>query len=396
MANREHLEIIMRGVDAWNKWRLDEENYDILADLSGADLHGANLQRVKLNRTDLSDANFSEADLYGAFMQHAIAERANFDGACLESAFLERANLSGASFRRARLFMADLTYANLDTANLESANLVSAKIVWANLRKANLRKADLSRVLFYNADLTETDFSGANLVAACIAASKLQNALLVDCDVFGCSVWGVDLKGAKQSGLRIIQEHPYVKERISVQNIEAAQFIHMLLGEIPYAPGIEEHRIRIHEVFDAIASKLVLLLGNFEQDGDVLSRISTAIKIRNYVPVIFDFDVPRTKDITGTVEILARLACFVVADLTNPSSVPHELATLVPYLRRTPVAPIRRVGARGYSMFSDFLTAYDKWVLPVIEYEDLEALIKDTLDKVIDAAQHRADELQRA
>jgi len=38
MANREHLEILKRGVKAWNEWR--EKNPDVKPDLRGADLKG--------------------------------------------------------------------------------------------------------------------------------------------------------------------------------------------------------------------------------------------------------------------------------------------------------------------------------------------------------------------
>ena len=77
---------------------------------------------------------------------------------------------------------------------------------------------------------------------------------------------------------------------------------------------------------------------------------------------------------TGTVETLARMARFIVADLTDPSSIPHELATTVPFLRTTPVLPLRLAGTGGYSMFSDLQRAYP-WVLPVHEYKDSPSLI---------------------
>jgi hypothetical protein len=85
------------------------------------------------------------------------------------------------------------------------------------------------------------------------------------------------------------------------------------------------------------------------------------------MPLIFDFEGPSSKDTTGTVETLARLSRFIVADLTEPSSIPHELATTVPFLRTTPVLLFRMKGATGYSMARD-LQAYP-WVVDIAEYE---------------------------
>ena len=96
---------------------------------------------------------------------------------------------------------------------------------------------------------------------------------------------------------------------------------------------------------------------------------------------------------TGTVETLARMARFVIADLTDPSSIGHELATIIPFLRTTPVLPIRRVGARGYSLFKDYKRF--PWVLDVYEYVDEKSLLS-ALPKVIAPATELANRLQES
>src|SRR5262249_3278038 len=92
-------------------------------------------------------------------------------------------------------------------------------------------------------------------------------------------------------------------------------------------------------------------------------------------------------------ETLARMARFIIADLTDPSSIPHELATIVPYLRTTPVLPLRLAGTGGYSMFAD-LEAYP-WVLDTHEYEDPRALIA-SLPDVIGPAEEMAEPFRGA
>ena len=163
-----------------------------------------------------------------------------------------------------------------------------------------------------------------------------------------------------------------------------AQFIYLLLNNQ-----------KIRHVIDTITSKVVLILGRFtEERKRVLDAIREELRKHDYIPVLFDFDKPASKDITGTVETLARMARFIIADLTDPSSIPHELGTIVPFLRTTPVLPIRMVGSKGYSMFEDLRRSYN-WVLDIYEYANGKSLIS-TLSKVIAPADRMAEKLRGA
>jgi hypothetical protein len=46
MANDQHVAMIKKGVDAWNRWR--GENPDVVPDLSGENLTNAHLPRANL------------------------------------------------------------------------------------------------------------------------------------------------------------------------------------------------------------------------------------------------------------------------------------------------------------------------------------------------------------
>jgi len=50
MANPEHLNILRRGVELWNKWRV--ENPSILIDLRGAELKDTDLKGANLSHSD--------------------------------------------------------------------------------------------------------------------------------------------------------------------------------------------------------------------------------------------------------------------------------------------------------------------------------------------------------
>jgi Pentapeptide repeats (8 copies) len=94
------------------------------------------------------------------------------------------------------------------------------------------------------ADLNGTDLSGAILIQ-----TNLTNANLTNCRIHGVSAWRLELDGATQQNLVIT---PPGEPEITVDNIEVAQFVYLLL-----------HNQKIRDVIDTITSKAVLILGRF-------------------------------------------------------------------------------------------------------------------------------------
>lgn len=191
MANLKHMDIIKRGVDYWNTWRMN--NSHILPSLSEAGLHMAYLNKANLSRADLSDAGLRLADLI----------EANLKGADLCWANLSEANLRGANIREANLQGANMTGSNLrgtklNSANLSQANISRADISFSELNKANLYGADLS-----GADLSNSILKGANLIGANLTGTNLDGADLSGA-VIGATLFGnVDLSNVK--GLESLQ-----------------------------------------------------------------------------------------------------------------------------------------------------------------------------------------------
>jgi hypothetical protein len=142
MANEAHLEILQKGVKAWNQWR--QENSDIRPDLSEADLSRTNLSRADLSKVNLRMAKLNKAKLRGADLRGA-----NLSGANLAIADLSVADLSVADLSVAQLRGADLSHAYLIRANLISANFISA-----NLNGADLTDAVVAYTTFGNVDLS--------------------------------------------------------------------------------------------------------------------------------------------------------------------------------------------------------------------------------------------------
>ena len=181
MANLKHMDIIKRGVDSWNSWRIN--NSHILPSLSEAGLHMAYLNKANLSRADLSDAGLRLADLI----------EANLKGADLYWANLSEANLRGANIRGA-----NLQGANLTGSNLHGSRLISANLQQANISRADMRNAELARANLCGADLSGADLSGAiikdaNLIGANLTGAKLEGADL-GCAIVGSTLFGnVDL-----------------------------------------------------------------------------------------------------------------------------------------------------------------------------------------------------------
>jgi uncharacterized protein YjbI with pentapeptide repeats len=378
------------------------------ANLTGANLGWTNFSEADLGAAKLGGADFRKADLTGAnlFVAHlgganltgATLLRANLGMASLDEAYLFGANLNGANLRGANLIESDLGAANLTGADLEGANLRNATI-WgaklgaanltgANLNGANLRLADLvgarlGAVNFTGANLNEANLRraklvGADLTQAALVHTDLTNADLTDCRIYGISAWDLKLEGAKQQNLIITPEG---EPAVTVDNIEVAQFIYLMLNNK-----------KIRDVIDTITSKVVLILGRFTDERKaILDALREELRKRDYLPILFDFEVPATRDLTETVLLLARMARFIIADLTDPNSIPHELYAIVPHLA-VPVRPLLKSGSPLYPMFKDLLK-FD-WVLTPYRYEALEALLTALAEKVIIPAEEKVNALQ--
>ncbi len=326
MANDEHLHMLQQRVATWNKWR--QRNPAICPDLSEADL-----RKADLNKADLSGADLNEA-------------------------FLKKADLSGAHLRGA----------HLRGANLRGTLLTGANLTGAFLFGADLSRAILSRAHLRGADLSGADLSGANLSQATLVKTNFCDTNLTSCSIYGISAWDIRLEGAKQRDLVIT---PKDQPMITVDNLEVAQFIYLLL-----------HNPKIRDVVDTIAKKAVHILGRFTPERKpVLEALRTALRAKGYVPILFDFDKPSSQDLTETVSTLAHLSCFIIAELTDPNCSPYEVGTIAhnhvkplqPLFQPSPAEP------HEFAMLRDL--------------RQLEDLLLSLQEKVIAPAEQKLDEI---
>jgi hypothetical protein len=358
MASQEHLDLIKQRRAVWNEWR--EKNPASLPDLSGAYLSGENLSEANLMGADFRKADLSKAMLYYSDLRSANLQLAN----------LNRADLSGAS----------LFFANLREANLSRASLRGASLFFANLRGADLNSADLTSAILQDADLQFANLSEATLIGTQLTRTDIRHAKLTGSWIYGISAWDVKVDSNTQQGNLIIT--PYGEPVIMVDNIKVAQFIYLLLNN-------EE----IRDVIDTITSKAVLILGRFSPERKIiLDRLRDELRARHYVPILFDFEQAKSRDTVETIRILAGMAKFIVADLTEAKSVLQELQAIIPDMPSVVVRFLMMKAEQEPGML-DHIRRFP-WVIDgVFEYETAEEVIDSIKDRILDPVEAKLRQL---
>ena len=254
---------------------------------------------------------------------------------------------------------------NLESAVLNRADLVHSRITQARCHAAGFESADLRGCTLDGTDLSNANLCGADLSRASLVQTCLNHATLDGARIYGISAWDVNLTGASQKEMIITRPDGPL---ISTDSLEVAQFLYLLLNNS-----------KLRNVIDTITSKVVLILGSFAPERKpVLDALRDALRARNYLPVIFDFEKPTNRDFTETVSTIAHLARFIIADLTDPKSIPQELTAIIPRMLSVPVLPLLFGTAQEWGMFSD-LRRYQQ-VLAPLHYLNDSALI-DVLEK---------------
>jgi uncharacterized protein YjbI with pentapeptide repeats len=297
MADTKQLEILNRGIEEWNRWR--KQNPELRPDLSNSNL---------INR-DLSRADFDGADLSGADLSKAQLSHASLHGANLESSTLILADLLGAILNQcdlsaASLFGAFLFGTRLKGANLSAANLMGTSLMGADLSAANLTGAHLMGANFHDANLSNANLSKTNLTAASLVGARIENTTFENCSVYGVSAFNLQGNPKLQSNLVIT---PLGEPPIAVDDLEAAQFLYLLLSSR-----------KIPQMLDSIQSRFVLIIGDFRSKQEsVLGTIQECLQQEGYTSVVASLVPPVGRDLRERILRLSRFVRFVVADLTD-------------------------------------------------------------------------------
>lgn len=333
MAVAEHVEIFKKGPQAWNAWR--DENPDV--------------------RPDLSDIDF-EKDVHTYQSTYDMPEFAGYN---LSYMNLNRITARNSHFIHCFLVGSDLHFSDICFSFFQNCSFVGASLAVTKIGSAEFYACDFTDADLSYCSAEETSFLGSRFIS-----TKLSNMSLVKTDftdtiidkarVYGVSAWDLILNGSRQSNIYIEEEGT----SITVPTIELAQFISLLVNNS-----------KIRDVIDTITSKVVLILGRFtEERKAILDTIKEELQNRGYLPVLFDFEGPSSRNVTETIITLASLAKFVVADISSPKSIPQELTSIIPQFPSLPVQPIIEKTQREYGMFEHFKAF--PWVLDQVPYDE--------------------------
>ena len=153
MADSEHIEWLVEGRVAWNKYRRD---HDFIPDLSGEDIATRLLDARIVSREGNPDLRLID-------LSKALLSGCNFSNTLLDGANLSKADLGLTCFNNARLVHADLTGAHLQEASLLGADLTGAKLKRAYLQDSDLKGAKLADADWVGANLTGSRFWRASM-----------------------------------------------------------------------------------------------------------------------------------------------------------------------------------------------------------------------------------------
>lgn len=345
MPEEKHIRILRNGIKEWNQWRT--KNPKLTPNLSNVDFVKEFPSKDEIyNLPNFNGCNFSNVDLHGVTLRNGYYTICCFDGYKINFSDLVDAYFTSCTFKKVEMRVTEIGSATFNNCIFEDS--------------------DLSYFSAEDTSFTGSEFINTRLENVSFVSNDFSETKLIGCSVYGISSWDLKLGNSIQKDLIITKEG---QPRITVDNMELAQFLYLIINNS-----------RLRNVIDTITSKVVLILGNFSPKRKiVLDEIREKLRQNDFIPVMFDFEKPTSRNLTETVFTLANISRFVIADLSSPRSIGHELSAIIPKLQSVNFYPTIIKGEREYGMFEEFMKL--PWVKKIKEYEDNR--VDDLLEEII-------------
>ena len=115
------------------------------------------------------------------------------------------------------------------------------------------------------------------------------------------------------------------------------------------------------------------------------------LRLHNYLPIVFEN--VSSKSIDETVNLLARMSRFIIADITDAKSIPQELRGIVPDNPSAPIVPLILKAQFEYALFDHFKRY--PWVLPIHQYESSAQLMQNIIPSIVEPVEQKVLELRQ-
>jgi len=377
MVDQTALDFLLRSsATSWNEWRQKNEFLPL-------DFSNAQLMTQIFTGFDFSNCNFRYANLMDCELKNVI-----FNNSDLSFADLSQSRLINANFSETRLFRSQFNHSNLRNAKFSHVDVINADFLGSLLSSVSIDSSKIDFCIFDDADFSKSIISSTSLMGSSFYKTNLSESLVINCILKGsvfintnieqtsfenCNIFGISCW--KMTGtpklMRNLNISDFKENKITLDNLEIAQFLYLLLNNS-----------EINLVIDNITTKIVLILGRFsDEQKPILDLIRLKLPTYGYIPVIFDFNPPSTRDLDETISILAVLSKFVIVDITDPRSTPHEMKGFIESHPSIPVQPIIRYDQREYGMFEHFKNYH--WVQQTQIYRDINDLENNFEGKIL-------------
>ncbi|MBW1298118.1 pentapeptide repeat-containing protein [Aquimarina litoralis] len=337
-----------RNFDEWNNITKIDIELNFYGNKIPLDKVNAIISSIRLNQLKIVNAAFenvdtSKVDFYATKFINCIFKDCWFEETSFESTTFENCKLIGGGF------------SELDFKSVDRNNILTFKT--CNFNKSTFCKST---------KIESVDFEGSSFVKTTFSACNLSNSKF-----YGTNVWDITIDNTtKQNNLIIHDTRGLLTNRIIVCDIEVAHIINLLCSNDKFSNLTSESQ-----------SKFILILGRFGVNKENLEKLKDKIiQDTNYSPIVFDWNNDKSNlDFIETIVFLSGFAKFIVADISNPKSVPAELQAILSNIM-LPVFPIMHESDSEYAVFTS-IKKY-QWVYNLIVYDNFEKII-DKFEKAI-------------
>jgi hypothetical protein len=150
------------------------------------------------------------------------------------------------------------------------------------------------------------------------------------------------------------------------------------------------------EIMSELTKRRVLILGRFTgRRLAVLEAVKAHLQEHPnaYLPELFTFTKPGSRDLVEAIIGFAALSRFVIADLSEPKSVQSELEAIAPHFQSVPIVALINKTGKEYATFESIKRRMNV-VKPTIRYRDVEDLIEKLDAEIVPLAEAKLTEVR--